>query len=165
MRSLAERVLCVDPFLKPKYTYSGILADHVSVGTMLQVCPSLPLEIMDAMNYQSLAPHVSHTHASCTHSTVPVIPPLCTILHSTVSSPRLHATTHTQAPTNPHHCYCSATIEMLWLLYSQPLNLTLTLTSLSSSLTPTSLFLIISPSSTSSLASPPPPLPRQVHCG
>ena len=62
---LAERVLSVDPFLKPKYIYSGILADHVSVVTMLQVRPHLPLEIMDAMGYQSLAPHVSHKH-TCT---------------------------------------------------------------------------------------------------
>ena len=60
VHSLAERVLSVDPFLKPKYTYSGILADHVSVMTMLLVRPHLPLEIMDAMGYQSLAPHVSH---------------------------------------------------------------------------------------------------------
>ena len=62
VHSLAERVLSVDPFLKPKYIYSGILADHVSVVTMLQVRPHLPLEIMDAMGYQSLAPHVSHKH-------------------------------------------------------------------------------------------------------
>ena len=63
VHSLAERVLSVDPFLKPKYIYSGILADHVSVVIMLQVRPHLPLEIMDAMGYQSLAPHVSHKHA------------------------------------------------------------------------------------------------------
>lgn len=62
VHSLVDRVLSVDLFLKPKYTYSGILADHVSVVTMLQVCPHLPLEIMDAMGYQSLAPHVSHEH-------------------------------------------------------------------------------------------------------
>lgn len=55
-------MLSVDPFLKPKYTYSGIIADHISVGTMLQACPQLPMESMDAMNYQSLAPHVSVTH-------------------------------------------------------------------------------------------------------
>ena len=62
VRSLAEQVLSVDLFLKPKYTFSGILADHVSVGTMLQVRPHLPLEIMDVMSYQNLAPHVSRKY-------------------------------------------------------------------------------------------------------
>ena len=62
VRSLADRVLSVDLFLKPKYIFSGILADHISMGTMLQVRPHLPLEIMDAMSYQNLAPHVSRKH-------------------------------------------------------------------------------------------------------
>lgn len=66
--SLAVQVLSVDPFLKPKYTYSGILADHISVGTMLQICPQLPMESMDAMGYQSLAPHV-RSNMYCTYVT------------------------------------------------------------------------------------------------
>ena len=91
--SLVVKVLAVDTFSKAKYTYGAVLLDFTSVSTFLDVRKDLPLELMEAMSHQTLAPHVSVCVCVCVRACVRVCMRACVRACVCVDSKRKIAST------------------------------------------------------------------------
>jgi hypothetical protein len=57
--SLVNKVVSLDPLSKVRYTYATVLLEHTGVSSFLGVRTNLPLELMEAMSHQVLAPHAA----------------------------------------------------------------------------------------------------------